>query len=247
MAAPSVSVSSRRQKEDLAAAIHQLARSIGALRADQGLHFQLRLPQDWSPFAALAGRPPLEPGAHQLHLTGKQSAYSLSAAGLCMQLAAEPRSDGRRSLTASLAAPPTARGADRMALLDAFILDGEPPALCQAVSQILHVCSAASAARPSAGEQDDEEYDGWDLVQRPVGLSAAYQQGRPDPLRMPPTPSDEDEVITHWERAMITDSSGTRYRPAQTAPFSVGLHIAPLGQGARAAADRLWQGFRWSS
>ena len=54
-AGPSLAATARRQKEDLAAAIHQLTRSIGALLADQLLHFSTRLPQEWSPFAALAG------------------------------------------------------------------------------------------------------------------------------------------------------------------------------------------------
>ena len=50
----------------------------------------------------------------------------LERAGLCMQLAAEPRSsDGRRSLTASLAAPGLLRGAESNVFLDTFFLDGE--------------------------------------------------------------------------------------------------------------------------
>ena len=82
--------------------------------------------------------------------------------------------------------------------------------------------------------------DGWDLVQRPAGWTPVSQRGRPDPLRMPPTPSDADETIIHWERAMITDSSTGRSVQAQ--PYSLSRHIAPLGQGALAAADKLWQG-----
>lgn len=79
-------------------------------------------------------------------------------------------------------------------------------------------------------------------MQRPGGLASAARDRR-DPVRMPPTPSDSDDAITHWERAMITDYSGTRYRAAQPG-LSLGARIAPVGQGALAAADRLWQGLR---
>lgn len=79
-------------------------------------------------------------------------------------------------------------------------------------------------------------------MQRPSGLSAATRVGRHDPLRMPPTPSDTDELIKHWERAMITDSSRRLQRHLSLAPTSLGSRIVPIGRGAFAAAERLFQG-----
>lgn len=90
------------------------------------------------------------------------------------------------------------------------------------------------------GEPHYEEDEGWDLVQRPDGIISA----RLDALRLPPTPSDGDDLITHWERAMIIDSSSARHRPVLPAAFSLPSSFQPFGQGARAAADRLLQGLK---
>ena len=96
-----------------------------------------------------------------------------------------------------------------------------------------------------AGEDDDEEIDGWDVIQRPQAWSgAASLQQTGDAL--PPRPSETEDVITHWERAMIIDSSDRSVTKAYAHRLLLG-QIAPLRQGAYAAADRLWQGFRRSS
>ena len=42
-----------------------------------------------------------------------------------MQLAAHPRADGRRSMTASMAAPPSQREVERSVLVDTFDIEGE--------------------------------------------------------------------------------------------------------------------------
>ena len=96
-----------------------------------------------------------------------------------------------------------------------------------------------------AGEGDDEEIDGWDVIQRPQAWAgAASLQQTADAL--PPRPSEDEEALTHWERAMIIDSSNSSVTRASAHRLLLG-QITPLRQGAYAAADRLWQGFRRSS
>ena len=96
---------------------------------------------------------------------------------------------------------------------------------------------------------DNEDPEGWDIVQRPTRWDLAAQMGpAAGVLRLPPPPSDTFSN-RHWERAMITDST----RPAARLPTSQKLmeQLVPLGQGAfagaSAAADkglRLWRGLR---
>lgn len=86
-----------------------------------------------------------------------------------------------------------------------------------------------------AGESEDEEIDGWDVIRRPFAWSSAVRRTSE---ALPPRPN-ETEAIGHWERAMILDSST---EPMHRAHALLRDHIAPLRQGARAAADRLWQG-----
>lgn len=94
----------------------------------------------------------------------------------------------------------------------------------------------------STGDGEDEEIDGWDVIQRPLAWAAASLQGPSDAL--PPRPSETEDAIGQWERAMIIDSSSNSMRLAHRLLLG---QIAPLGQGAFAAADRLWQGFKRTS
>ena len=61
-------------------------------------------------------------------------------AGFCMQLAAHPRADGRRSMTASMAAPPSQREVERSVLVDSFDMDGKT-----SLSSFLSQCSSRKA------------------------------------------------------------------------------------------------------
>lgn len=133
MAAPSMAVSMQRQREDLQAAMLQLFRSIGALRSDQQLRFNTRIPLDWSPFAALVGKAP-----SALHNFGWQYRHGIHlrnllwmCAGLCLQLAKDPANDGRRSMADSMAAVPR-QLVESVAFLDAFMLEGSK--ICLAMS-----------------------------------------------------------------------------------------------------------------
>ncbi len=76
--------------------------------------------------------------------------------------------------------------------------------------------------------------EGWDLVQRPTVVDTA-RRGSVKGLQLPPPPSDALNT-THWERAMITDSTARQARmPTGQALLD---QLAPLGQGVTAAADR---------
>lgn len=80
------------------------------------------------------------------------------------------------------------------------------------------------------------------MIHRPTAWSSAGTQRSAEAL--PPLPSENEDAISHWERAMIIDSSdqsGKRAAPQHRLFLD---HVAPLRQGAYAAADRLWQGFR---
>ena len=99
---------------------------------------------------------------------------------------------------------------------------------------------------------EDEDTEGWDIVQRPSRWDLAAQRGAAaEVVRLPPPPSDAFST-RHWERAMITDYT----RPAARLPTGQKLmeQLVPLGQGAfagaSAAADkglRLWRGLRGGS
>ena len=92
-------------------------------------------------------------------------------------------------------------------------------------------------------EDNEEEIDGWDMIQRPVGWFGGSQRSAD---ALPPPPSENDEAIIHWERAMFIDSNSQLLTRGPTQRMLMG-QIAPLKQGAYAAADRLWQGFRRAS
>lgn len=94
-----------------------------------------------------------------------------------------------------------------------------------------------------AAEDNEEEIDGWDMIHRPVGWSGGSHRSTD---ALPPPPSENDEAITHWERAMFVDSNShlLTQSPARRVITS---QIAPLKQGAYAAAERLWQGLTRAS
>ena len=99
--------------------------------------------------------------------------------------------------------------------------------------------------------------DGWDLIQRPFQASGAMDsrlQGSemaPN-MVMPPTPSDADDVIKHWEKANFSRLSSPQTNPLSPylrppIPQNLSRHLAnigPLSQTAYAAADKWFNKWR---